>query len=79
MALTRRATSSFSRADPRQGFADARAAVNPKENQMQAYERYGIEVGQAYARADGGPGQLVVKDVATYASADDVVVYDVHT
>lgn len=43
---------------------------------MNAYERYGIEPGQVYARADGAPGRVIVRDVSTFAEVDDVVVYD---
>jgi hypothetical protein len=43
---------------------------------MNAYRHYGIEPGQVYARADGAPGRLIVRDVATCAEVDDVVVYD---
>lgn len=43
---------------------------------MNAYQRYGIEPGQVYARADGAPGRVIVRDVTTYAEVDDVVVYD---
>jgi ribosomal protein S28E/S33 len=40
------------------------------------YKHYGIEVGQVYARADGTPGRLTVRDVLTFAEVDDVVVFD---
>lgn len=43
---------------------------------MKAYQRYGIAVGQVYARADGAAGRLIVRDVATFAEVNDVVVYD---
>ncbi len=43
---------------------------------MNGYKRYGIEPGQVYARADGAPGHLLVRDVTSYADVDDVVVYD---
>jgi hypothetical protein len=43
---------------------------------MNSALRYSIEPGQVYARMDGGPGRVVVRDVSTFAEADDVVIYD---
>jgi hypothetical protein len=43
---------------------------------MSSQVRYGIEPGQVYARVDGAPGRLIVRDVMTFAEAGDVVVYD---
>jgi len=43
---------------------------------MSAYQRYGIALRQIYARADGGPGRLIVRDVETFAVMDQVVVFD---
>jgi len=42
---------------------------------MRGFERYNIQVGQMYKRADGAKGTLEVKDVETYADVDDVVVF----
>ena len=43
---------------------------------MKAYQRYGIEVGQVYVRADGSKGRMTVLDVESFADRDDVVVLD---
>ena len=43
---------------------------------MNGYQRYGIEQGQVYARADGAPGRVIVRDVKTFAEVDDIVIYD---
>ena len=44
---------------------------------LHAYERYGIQVGQVYAAADGiSKSRLTVVDVDTYRGCDDVVVRD---
>lgn len=43
---------------------------------MNGHKRYGIEPGQVYARADGAPGRVIVRDVTTFAEVDDVVIYD---
>lgn len=43
---------------------------------MNAYERYGITVGQVYVPADGSKNRLIVRDIETYAGCDDVVVFD---
>lgn len=43
---------------------------------MNAYKQLGIEPGQVYARADGAPGRVIVRDVTTCAEVDDVIVYD---
>lgn len=43
---------------------------------MNAYQRYGIEVGQVYVPADGSKNRLTVRNVVTYAECDDVVVFD---
>lgn len=43
---------------------------------MTAYRHYDIEPGQVYARADGAPGRVIVRDVTTFAEVGDVVVYD---
>jgi hypothetical protein len=43
---------------------------------MNAYKRYGIEVGQVYVPADGSNNRLTVRDIETYADCDDVVVFD---
>lgn len=57
--------------------ANPRHCHNPNlEKKMEAYKKYGIKVGSVYAAADGSPRRVVVKDVETYAAADDVVVYD---
>lgn len=42
---------------------------------MPAHQRYGIRPGQVYVPADGSTGRLVVRDVETYATQDDVVVF----
>jgi len=41
---------------------------------MFEYEKYGIEVGQVYARADGSNGTLTVLDVVDFKECGDVVV-----
>lgn len=41
---------------------------------MSPIERYGIKVGQRYARADGADHILEVTDTTTFAHCDDVVV-----
>lgn len=43
---------------------------------MNAYRRYGIEVGQVYVPADGSKNRLIVRDVVTFADCDDIVVFD---
>lgn len=43
---------------------------------MNAAAAYGIEVGYEYARADGGPGRLRVRDVEQHAATGEVLVFD---
>ena len=43
---------------------------------MDAYQTYGIMVGQVYEPADGSYNRLTVVDVETHRDCDDVIVYD---
>jgi hypothetical protein len=46
---------------------------------MEAYQKYGIEVGQVYVLASGANGSLVVVDVESEATRDEVLVRDTET
>ena len=43
---------------------------------MKDYEKFGIKVGQVYARADGSKGRVEVINTETYSDVGDVVVKD---
>jgi hypothetical protein len=54
----------------------AQAIQEEKEQEVSGIQRYNIQVGQIYDRADGTKAPVKVIDTTSFADVDDVVIAD---